>query len=63
MNEADMKSVKTARPSKGKQRLLKQQIQEYVERYYPHGGKVYVQPSPGGAIASVRLKSKSRRRE
>jgi hypothetical protein len=36
------------------ERLLQAQVQEYIDGYYPHSGKVDVIITPDGSFASVR---------
>lgn len=56
-----MKTKKPARLSKRMRRILQEQVQEYVDRYYPHWGKVAVRINPSGTFASVRAAPKPRR--
>lgn len=51
-----MKTRKPKRISKRMERLLPLQVQEYIDRYYPHLGKVDISISPSGTLAAVREK-------
>lgn len=53
-----MKAKKPPKLSKRMRRLLEQQVQEYVDYYYPERGKVSVEISPCGTFAAVRSNSK-----
>jgi len=53
-----MKSSKPKNPSKRVRQLLKKQVQEYVDRYYPQMGDVAVDISPAGTAASVSFQKK-----
>ncbi len=52
-----MKSNEPKKLSKRMRRTLEEQVQEYVDNYYPKWGKVSVAISPTGAVASVRCNS------
>ena len=47
-----------AKSSRRKRVVLEQQVQEYVDRYYPHWGEVAVEVNPCGRFASVRSSAK-----
>jgi hypothetical protein len=57
-----MKSSKPSKLSKRMRQLSEQQVQEYVDRYYPEWGTVSVEISPCGTFASVRSTSNERTR-
>jgi hypothetical protein len=48
-----MKATKPNKLSKRMRRLLQAQVQEYVDNYQPHLGKITVEISPSGTTASV----------
>lgn len=57
-----MKKEKRTKLSNRTRRARQDQVQEYVDRYHPHEGKVSVRISPSGTFASVRSAPAGRRK-